>query len=214
MSNAADNILFAFDLDGTVTQAEILPMIAQSSVFLDEVCNITRMTLDGTLDFETSFRLRFDLLHTIPLTEIHRIVAAIPLDPHIEAFIAENNEHCAIITGNLDCWIAPLMTRLRCAFHCSRSKIHAGKLALASLLHKGNVVETARQQGQYVIAIGDAANDIPMLLAADYGIAFSSVRQPARGLLAVAERTEPDALSLCRFLRQFKNKRHSGSRIS
>ncbi|MCC8193764.1 MAG: HAD family phosphatase [Deltaproteobacteria bacterium] len=195
--------LFAFDLDGTVTRAEILPAIARAAGVFDEMSRLTALTLDGALDFESSFRQRFDLLRRIPPAEVRRITAAVPLDPEIEAFIAENKARCAIVTGNLDCWISPLAERLGCAIHSSRSAEDDGGLSLVSVLRKGPCIERLRRQDRYVVAIGDGANDIPMLLAADYGIAFGGLREPARGLLAVADRTERDASSLCRFLRSF-----------
>lgn len=199
------SVRFAFDLDGTVTRAEILPAIAREAGLYEEMGRLTRLTLDGALDFDASFRKRFDLLRHVPLPVVQRITAAIPLDPHIAAFIAENRDCCAIVTGNLDCWIAPLAAALGCSIHCSRSTLEENGPALVSVLNKGEVIAAMRAEGRRVIAVGDAANDIPMLLAADFGIAFGGVREPAPGLLAVADRAERDGAALCRALRQIRD---------
>ncbi|SBV90658.1 conserved hypothetical protein [uncultured delta proteobacterium] len=200
-----ESVRFAFDLDGTVTREEILPAIAREAGLFAEMDRLTRLTLDGALGFDTSFRKRFDLLRHVPLPVVQRVTASIPLDPHITAFIAENKDACAIVTGNLDCWIAPLAATLGCSIHCSRSSRAGGELTLASVLDKGAVVAAMQAGGRRVVAIGDAANDIPMLLAADFGIAFGGAREPAPGLLAVADRAERDGAALCRFLREIRD---------
>ena len=197
--------IFAFDLDGTVTRAEILPAIAHPAGIFDEMASLTAMTLDGVIDFETSFRRRFEMLRTIPLATVQKITAEIPLDPDITAFIAENREICAIVTGNLDRWIEPLAAKLGCALYSSRSEIKNGNLVLTSIVNKGNVVRDLARNGKRVIAIGDAANDIPMFMAADIGIAYGGLRPPAPGLLAVANGVEHDAAALCRVLRQLRD---------
>lgn len=192
--------VFAFDLDGTVTTAEILPAIAREAGIFDEMTRLTSMTLDGTLDFDSSFRQRFDLLRHVPLAAVRRVTAAIPLDPHIAAFIRKNRKCCVIVTGNVDCWITPLTDSLGCKLHSSRAEQRGGELILTSILDKGKAVRDIASGQKRVIAIGDAANDIPMFRAADKGIAYGGVRQPPPGLLAVADATTRDGASLCGIL--------------
>lgn len=200
-----ETTFFAFDLDGTVTRAEILPAIAREAGLSGEIACLTTRTLDGDLDFSASFRLRFELLRHVPLAIVHRAVAAVPLDPHITAFIAENRERCAIVTGNLDCWIAPLTAGLGCAVHCSKAAVREGELSLASVLDKGEVVRAMTEAGKRVVAIGDAANDIPMFTEAALSIAYGGVREPAPGLAAVANLVVRDSPSLCRLLREIRD---------
>lgn len=202
----AADIFFAFDLDSTVTQAEILPTIAGKAGLCEEMARLTAMTLDGILDFETSFGRRFDLLRHVPVPVVQQIVAAVPLDPHITAFIAENRGSCAIVTGNLDCWIQPITARLGCAVYCSQSEIRDGALSLVRVLDKGEAVRAIARKGCRVIAVGDAANDIPMFREASMGIAFGGVREPAPGLVAVADRVERDAATLCGLLRGLRGR--------
>ena len=192
--------VYAFDLDGTVTRAEILPRIAALAGLADEMERLTRLTLDGTLAFEASFRLRFELLRDIPVPEVQAVVAAVPLDPHIEAFIQANRARCALVTGNLDLWIAPLVERLGCRVFCSRSAYADGRLHLTDVLHKGQAVGVLKAEGQRVIAIGESVNDIPMFEAADCGIAYGGLHAPAPGLLRLADHTADDGAALCSLL--------------
>lgn len=201
----AQSVFFAFDLDGTVTREELLPAIAREAGVFKEIARITVRTLNGDLCFAPSFRRRFELLRHVPLDVVRRMAAAVPLDPHIAAFIAENRPACAIVTGNLDCWIEPILARLGCAAYCSRSAWRDGELALASILDKKQAIRAIAATGKRVVAIGDAANDIPMFQEAMAGIAYGGIRNPPPALLAVAARVAYDGVTLCRLLRNIRD---------
>lgn len=193
--------LFAFDLDGTITRQEILPRIAAELGLEKELGLLTELTLKGHIPFEPSFRLRFSLLQNVPLGTVQEIVASIPLDPHIEAFIHARKHHCAVVTGNLDRWIAPLVQRLGCVCHCSRSRLSAqGQLQLLSVLNKGDAIQTLQADGCRVIAIGESVNDIPMFTHSHLGIAFAGVHAPAPELARLADHTVANGQDLCRLL--------------
>lgn len=191
---------FAFDLDGTVTTAEILPAIAKEVGLFPELSLLTRLTMEGAIDFATSFTLRFNLLRHIPLATVHNVVAAIPLDPHIEAFITANPSACALVTGNLDRWIEPITRRLGCAVYCSRSSLEGDELRLTAIVDKGKAVRHMARKGARVIAVGDAANDIPMFAAADVAVLYTGVREPIPSVLREADFAERDPRALCALL--------------
>jgi len=87
---------FAFDLDGTVTKQEILPVIAEELNIEDEMRLLTELTSNGTISFNESFEFRVNILKKIPLSRIHEIISTIELDRDIENFIHKNKENCAI----------------------------------------------------------------------------------------------------------------------
>lgn len=192
---------YAFDLDGTITLRELLPAIAEECGLGREMALLTRLTMDGAMDFAASFRLRFAMLRAVPLEVVRRIASSIPLDRHIASFIAENADHCAVVTGNLDCWIAPITEKLGCAVYCSRSEIRDGSLRLQSILDKGEAVRHMAATGAKVIAVGDAANDVPMFRAAHKAIAYAGLRRPPQSLADVADHVAHDAAEMCRMLR-------------
>lgn len=192
--------LFAFDLDGTVTTEEILPRLAREIGLEREMALLTRLTLDGSIDFEVSFRLRFHLLRHIPLGRAREIVVATPLDPAIAGFIREHAAQCVIMTGNVDCWIEPLLERLNCACWCSKTAISEDGPRLVSILDKGRAVRELKKRGHRVIAIGESANDVPMFREADMGIAYAGVHEPAEALKEVAGRMAANGKELCAML--------------
>ncbi len=192
--------VFAFDLDGTITAREILPALAHELGLAREMALLTRLTLNGTLDFASSFRLRFSILRSIPVKRVREIVAEIPLDPHIADFIQKRKDDCAILSGNLDCWVAPLVDRLGCRAYLSTSCVKDGLLCLAGILDKGDAVCDLARSGRPVVAIGESANDLPMFEQADLGVAFAGVHEPLPEILARADHVARDGRELCDLL--------------
>ncbi len=198
-------LVFAFDLDGTITQRELLPRIARLAGLEKEMEELTRLTLSGSLEFSESFRKRFAMLRHIPLRRIRESVASVPLDPDIEAFISEHRRECVIVTGNLDLWVAPLLKRLGCRYFSSRSRLLDGELFLLSVLDKATAAKQLCNEGKRVIAIGESMNDVPLFRTADMGIAFAGVHAPVPELLRLAAAFAPDGKSLRRLLESLRN---------
>jgi phosphoserine phosphatase len=105
---------FCFDMDGTITKAELLPCIASELGIADEMATLTNATMDGHIEFEPSFRLRCLLLGQIDPQVVRRVVAAVPLDESLLGFIHERRVDCFILTGNLNIWIQPILQRCGC----------------------------------------------------------------------------------------------------
>lgn len=203
--------LFAFDLDGTVTTREILPSLAEHLGLAKEMADLTHRTLRGEIDFAQSFRRRFEMLRSIPLDLARQSVAAIPLDPHIEAFINARPEDCAIVTGNLDLWVLPLRKRLACRWFTSRGGFVNGELRLLSVLDKGQAMEELAREGRPIVAVGESMNDVPMFIKASMGIAYAGVHDPAPALKKLAHRTAGDGASLCLLLEAYAGRRTFGN---
>lgn len=194
------NSVFAFDLDGTITAEEILPNISKELGIYDEIQLLTKLTLEGVIDFTASFKLRFQILRSIPVGDVQRIVASTPLNPHIERFIHDNAQRCAIVTGNLDCWVEPLVQRLGCRCLCSTSKVCGTLLQLDSVLDKGQAIRKLAREFSHIVAIGESVNDLPMFEEANVGIAFGGVHEPVPDLISIADFVTYDGEALCRLL--------------
>lgn len=194
--------IFAFDLDGTVTREETLPILAGELGLSEEMARLTRLTMDGHFAFSESFRLRFHILKEIPLATIRGIMDSVALDPVIVGFIRSRADDCAIVTGNLDLWVEPIIKKLGCRSFTSVSGWDEREgLTLASILDKGAAVRTLRKEAGRVIAVGEGANDIPMFEAADIAVSYGGVHRPVEAAIAASDYMAKDAESLCKLLR-------------
>lgn len=193
---------FAFDLDGTITRSELLPMIASELGLEAEMRLLTELTMAGSIPFEDSFRLRFAILRTAGLDRIRSIVSEVEFDPYIEEFIRANKERCFVVTGNLDLWIQPLIERLDCRFHTSTAMTDSeGRIiGLDTVMRKNLAGLELKERFDRLVAIGDGFNDIPIFDVADIGIAFNGIHSAPDGLLSVANYVALDGKSLCRLL--------------
>lgn len=192
---------FAFDLDGTVTCEETLPLLARELDLVEEMERLTRLTLEGRIPFTESFSHRFRLLREIPVARIREIMDSVRLDEDISGFIRRNRESCAIVTGNLDVWIEPMIGKLGCRCYSSVSSRDAdGGLVLEEILDKAGVVRTLQEKGGKVIAVGDSFNDIPMFRAADVAIAYGGIHPLTEHAASAADYAVSDGGELCRLL--------------
>jgi phosphoserine phosphatase len=189
--------LVAFDMDSTLIQTEVIDELARLAGVGDEVARITEAAMRGEFDFQDSFRRRVRLLKGLPVSAFDDVVARVPLMDGAERLIATLRRlgyKTAILSGGFTFMGRALQQRL------GIDHLHANELDCRDGLVTGDVVgdivdgprkayylgELARMEGlgmEQVIAVGDGANDLPMLKVAGLGIAFRAkpiVRQSAR----------------------------------
>ncbi|MBQ9487037.1 MAG: HAD family phosphatase [Selenomonadaceae bacterium] len=198
---------FAFDLDGTVTKVETLPILARELGICAQMKFLTELTLEGKIPFEKSFRLRYEVLKKIPSKRIAEIMDAVELDEEIFNFIRDNKNNCAVVTGNLDCWIYPIAEKLGCEFFSSTSTLNKdGVPILTEILRKDFAIAQLKKTCEKVIAIGESFNDVPMFEAADISIAYGGVHRRVDAAFFVADYVVNDSQTLCRLLEELRIK--------
>lgn len=189
--------LVAFDMDSTLIQTEVIDELARLAGVGDQVARITEAAMRGELDFQASFRRRVGLLKGLPESALQEVVDAVPLMDGAERLISTLRRlgyKTAILSGGFTFMGRELQRRL------GIDHLHANELdivdGVATGEVKGEIVdgerkahylgEIAKAEGlsmEQVIAVGDGANDLPMLKLAGLGIAFRAkplVRQSAR----------------------------------
>lgn len=192
---------YAFDLDGTVTVEEILPIIAGELGLESEMRTLTDLTLSGAIPFEDSFRLRCAILRAVPISTVREIVATVELAPALEAFITAHRETCFVVTGNLDVWVAPIVERLGCQAFTSTAQSEGDQLTgVSRVLDKGDAIRSIAPHFHRVACVGDSVNDIPMFQEATVRIAFGGVHEPASTLFDVSDYAIYSEEALCRLL--------------
>ena len=195
-------MIFAFDLDGTVTLDETLPLLSRELGLEDEMKRLTDATLRGEIDFKESFRMRYEMLRAIPIGRIQEIMKNVRLDEDIASFIKSNKDRCFIVTGNLDKWIEPIRDALGCRAYTSESaKDRDGGLRLSSVLDKGDAIRSIKNEtNDKVVAIGESFNDIPMFEASDLSIAYGGVHPPVEEDSRLADYIASSGKELCDLL--------------
>lgn len=194
---------YCFDLDGTLTRQELLPLIAAAGGVSDEISALTDATIQGILPFDKSFKLRVRLLRDVDIAWVHKVLEEhVEFDPHILSFVRERPDQCFVVTGNLDVWVKPVLDRLGVSSFTSRARLDgSGKLdGVEHILNKGDAVAGLRDRFSRIVAVGEGMNDVPMFEVADWGVAFGGVHQPSRTLVQSSNFIVNDGMSLCRLL--------------
>lgn len=196
-------VRFLFDLDGTVTRQETLPLIASHFHVEKEIDNLTRETVGGNIPFLESFIRRVHILKDLPVTEVASFLESIEVYPNIMRFIQEHKEHCCIVTGNLSCWVEPLIQKFACGYYSSEAVIKNNRIEkLSAILRKETVVQEEQKTGHRVVFIGDGNNDVEAMRIADRSIAAALTHHPTAGVLSVADYLVLNEVALCRQLSQ------------
>jgi phosphoserine phosphatase len=178
--------LVVFDMDSTLIEAEVIDELARLAGVGEQVSAITERAMRGEIDFSESFRARVALLRGLPEEALAQVAAELKITEgaeHLLATLRTLGYTTAILSGGFTYFARYLQTRL------GIDHIHANELDIAGGVVTGEVVgpivdgarkaellcQLAREQNidlQQVIAVGDGANDLPMLSAAGLGIAF------------------------------------------
>ncbi|MCR5177075.1 MAG: HAD-IB family phosphatase [Anaerovibrio sp.] len=194
---------FVFDLDGTITKYETLPLIAKHFQVTEQINELTRATVAGQVPFIESFIRRVYILGKLPASEINELLSKVETYDHIVDFIHQHREQCSIATGNLDCWIDSLAGTIGCKCFCSSGLMKNDKVVkLTTILKKEDIVKQFKSEGHRVVFIGDGNNDVEAMRMADVAIASGITHSPAPGAISVADYLVLNEVALCRQLNQ------------
>ncbi|MFA3783648.1 HAD-IB family phosphatase [Melioribacteraceae bacterium 4301-Me] len=199
-------IAFCFDLDGTLTREEILPQIAKAVGLYEEIDLLTKITMDGLITFDKSFKLRVKLLSTVPISEVKQIISKITVDKYLQNFVKNNKDCCYIVTGNLDVWIEDFIKeKFGCGYFTSKASYdHDNLSGISHILNKSDAVKTLKKRFDIVISIGDGMNDCSMFEISDKSLAFGGVHEPVSSLIKISDYVCYDSKSLANLLSSFK----------
>lgn len=190
---------FLFDLDGTVTSAETLPIIANHFECKDEIAELTKRTVQGNIPFIESFIRRVNILGKYPVSETSDLLAQVPLYTEVKKFIDSHREDCIIVTGNLTCWCEGLFKKIGCQCYGSEAECEDDKVVkLKSILRKEQIVDQYKALGETVVFIGDGNNDLEAMRHANIAIAAGLTHNPAQSLMAITDYVIFNEHALCR----------------
>jgi phosphoserine phosphatase len=178
--------LICFDMDSTLIQAECIDRLAECAGVGDQVKAITERAMRGEIDFIESFTERVALLKGLDVSVMQHIAETLPITEGVDRlmFVLKRYGYkIAILSGGFTFFGNYLKQRYGIDYvYANELEIEDGKLTGR---YVGDVVDGKRKaellrliaQVENVdlaqtIAVGDGANDLPMLSAAGLGIAF------------------------------------------
>jgi phosphoserine phosphatase len=188
----ADFKLAVFDMDSTLINMECVDEIAAAAGRMAEVAAITEATMRGDItDFKHSLRQRVALLQGVPEAALHAIYQnRLQLNPGVERFVQTVQAaglKTVLVSGGFTFFSNRLRARLKLDFaRANVLEIHNNQLT-GQLLPQpwGDIVDGPAKRHlllelcdlmgispQQAMAVGDGANDLPMLQAAGLSVAY------------------------------------------
>ena len=205
---------FLFDLDGTVTAKETLPIISEHFGCSDKISELTTKTVQGNVPFIESFIRRVNILGQYSVKETNELLTEVPLYPGVADFIRKHSEDCIIVTGNLTCWCEGLFKKIGCQCYGSEAQVEGDRVVkLKTILRKEQIVDQYKALGETVVFIGDGNNDLEAMRHANISIAAGLTHNPAQSLMSICDYVIYNEDALCRQMHQLCGEYGNGKSV-
>jgi len=197
--------LLICDMDMTIVAAETLDEVATILGLGERIASITARAMHGEIDFNAALRERIAMLAGQSVQVFQDVAQSLSFNPGAEQLLAAAKAagvHTILISGGFSQVAEPVARRLGFdEVHCSQLELDGDKLTgglldpIVNADHKCRILQQRAQALGLALrdccAIGDGANDLPMLRAAGLGIAYH-----AKPVLRAATSCHIDATDL------------------
>jgi len=178
--------LICFDMDSTLIETEVIDELAERAGVGDEVRAITASAMRGEIDFRESFSRRVALLKGLDVSVMEEIARSLPITEGLErmmTILKRVGYKTAILSGGFTYFGNYLRQKYGFDYvYANELEIEQGKLTgryVGEVVDGRRKAELLRLLCQFEeiniaqsVAVGDGANDLPMLNLAGLGIAF------------------------------------------
>ena len=178
--------LLVADMESTMIENEMLDELADFLGLREKIAGITARAMNGEIDFEAALKARVELLKDLPvstLDEAARRIAYMPGGATLIATMKKHGAYCALVSGGFTFFTKMVREKLGFDFDAANTltiqgTALAGTVGLPILGKEAKLSTLQRLCGERglgvgdAIAVGDGANDLPMLQAAGLGVAF------------------------------------------
>lgn len=184
-SNTVEGLI-VMDIDATVIDEEVIDQLAMVAGVEDQVAPITAQAMRGELDFEEALRHRVSLLRGLPSSVFAQVYRTLHPTHGVRELIETAHQHgfkVGVVSGGFH-EVADMLVRDLHIDYCLAHRLEVANGVLTGNVTGDIVTKTRKQQMlstwaqecglsmDRTVAIGDGANDIPMILSAGVGIAF------------------------------------------
>ncbi|MDE7510335.1 MAG: phosphoserine phosphatase SerB [Muribaculaceae bacterium] len=179
--------LICFDMDSTLIRTEVIDELADRAGVGEEVRTITESAMRGEIDFKESFTRRVALLKGLDISVMQEIAESLPITEGVERLmkvLKRSGYKTAILSGGFKYFGDYLKQRFGFDYVYA-NELEVGDDGKLTGRYVGDIVDGARKRDllrliaqvenidiAQTIAVGDGANDLPMLSTAGLGIAF------------------------------------------
>jgi phosphoserine phosphatase len=189
--------LLVADMDSTIVTSETLDEIAAHAGLKERIAAITARAMNGEIDFPAALRERVAMLRGLPLDALEKTWAETRLTPGARELVATMRAHnatTALVSGGFSFFTGRVAELV--GFHTHRANVllddgsaltgMVGEPILDRDSKLAALRELAATRGLRMaatLAVGDGANDLPMLAIAGLGVAFRAkplVKQSAK----------------------------------
>ncbi len=178
--------LLVTDMDSTLIAVEVIDELARAHGVYGEVARVTSQAMEGGLDFEESLHRRVALLKGLSEQKALEVCQALPFSPGAEVMVQglkQAGYRIVLVSGGFTMAAKLVQSQLGLdQAHANTLEIEGGHLTgrvtgpVVGPAQKVEILEkTAKQYGvpmEHTVALGDGANDRPMLKRAGTGIAY------------------------------------------
>lgn len=190
--------LICFDMDSTLIKTEVIDELADRAGVGEEVRAITESAMRGEIDFQESFKRRVALLKGLDVGVMKEIAESLPITEGVERLmkvLKRSGYKTAILSGGFTYFGNYLKQKYNFDYVYA-NELEVGPDGKLTGRYVGDIVDGRRKKEllrllaqveniniAQTIAVGDGANDLPMLSEAGLGIAFHAkpkVKEEAR----------------------------------